>query len=79
MCAGRGGGELLISAAELRYRHDLVRLCHKFYFYPFQIKIPHIDEKKELYALPIQCSVWDFLFWRLGEVNPKKKFGVTQR
>ena len=54
MCAG-GGGYLLISVAEIRYRHDLVRLCNKFYFCPFQMKIPHIDEEKELYA--IQGSV----------------------
>ena len=58
VCAGGGGGgDLLISVAEIRYRHDLVRLCHKFYFCPFQMKIPHIDEEKELYALPIQGSV----------------------
>ena len=56
------GGYLLISVAEIRYRHHLVGLCHKFYFCPFQMKIPHIDEEKELYALPIQGSVWDFLF-----------------
>ena len=45
--AGGGGVDLLISVAEIRYRHDLVRLCHKFYFSPFQMKIPHIDEEKE--------------------------------
>ena len=39
-------GDLLISVAEIRYRHDLVRLCHKFYFCPFQMKIPHIDEER---------------------------------
>ena len=27
--------------------------------------------RKELYALPIQGSVQDFLFWRLGGVDPK--------
>ena len=54
---GGGGGDLLISVAEVRYRYDLVRQCHKFYFCPFQMKIPHIDEEKELYALPIQGSV----------------------
>ena len=68
------GGYLLISAAELRYRHDLVRLCHKFYFCPFQMKIPHIDEEKELYALPIQGSVWDFFALGVGESRPQKKF-----
>ena len=41
-------GDLLIS---------VVRLRHKFYFCPFQMKIPHIDEEKELYALAIQDSV----------------------
>ena len=70
MCAG-GGGYLLISVAELRYRHDLVRLCHEFYFCPFQMKIPHVDEEEELYALPIQGYVWDFLFLGLGESIPK--------
>ena len=54
---GGGGGYLLISVAEIRYRHDLVRLCHKFYFCPFQMKIPHIDEEKEMYALSIDGSV----------------------
>ena len=39
----------LISVAEIRYKHDLVRLCHKFHFCPFQMKVPHIDEEKELY------------------------------
>ena len=72
MCVCGGGGYMLISVAELRYRHDLVRLYHKFYFCPFQMKIPHIDEEKELYVLPIQGSAYDFLFWGLGEVDPKK-------
>ena len=72
MCEGGGGGYLLISVAELRYRHDLVRLCHKFYFCPFQMKILHIDEEKKLYALPIHGSVYDFLFWGLGESIPKQ-------
>ena len=56
-CVCAGGGYLLISVAEIRYRHDLVRLCHKFYFCPFQMKIPHIDMEKELYPLAIQGSV----------------------
>ena len=47
VCAG-GGGYFLISVTEIRYRHDLVRLCHKFHFCPFQMKIPHIDEEKEV-------------------------------
>ena len=41
------------------------------------MKMPHIDEEKELYALPIQGSVQDFLFG--GGVDPKKIFGATQR
>ena len=45
------GAYFLISIAEIRYRHDWVRLCHKFHFCPFQIKIPHIDEEKELYCV----------------------------
>ena len=45
----------------------MVRLCHKFYFCPFQMKMPHIDEEKELYALPIQGSVQDLLFGGGGE------------
>ena len=70
---GGGGGEyLLVSVAEIRYIHDVVRLRHKFNFCPFQMKIPHSDEEKELYALPIQGSVWYFLFWGLGGVDPKK-------
>ena len=55
-----GGGALFV--AEIRYRHDLVRLCRKFHFCPFQMKMPHIDEEQEMYALPIQGSVQDFLF-----------------
>ena len=49
MCARArrgGGGYLLISIAEIRYRHDLVRLCHKFYFCAFRMKILHIDEDR---------------------------------
>ena len=73
-----GGGGGFVS--EIRYRHDLVRLCHKFYFCPFQMKMPHIDEEKELYALPVQGSVQDFLFGgRSGGVDPRKIFGATQR
>ena len=68
----QGGIYLLISVAEIRYRHDLVRLCHKFYFCPFQMKIPRIDEEKELYALHIQGSVWDFFVW--GEESIQKNF-----
>ena len=46
MCAG---GYFLISVAEIRYRHDLVRLCHKFHFCPFQMKIPHIDDERDVW------------------------------
>ena len=66
---------MLISVAEIRYRHDFVRLCHKFYFCPFQMKIPHIDEEKELYALSRALS--RFFVW--GGVDPRKIFGATQR
>ena len=72
MCGG--GWHLLISVGEIRYIHDLARLCHKFYFCPFQMKIPHVDEEKELYALPIQGL---FVFG-VGGVDPKKNFGATQ-
>ena len=48
VCVCGGRGYFLISVAEIRYRHDLVRLCHKFHFCPFQMKIPQIDEEKEL-------------------------------
>ena len=57
VCVWVVGVYLLISVAEIRYRHGLVRLCHKFYFCCFQMKIPHTDEEKELYALSIQGSV----------------------
>ena len=71
MCSGGRG----VFVAEIRYKHDLVRLCHKFYFCPFQMKMPHIDEEKELYALPIQGSVQDFLLrggGGGGGVDPRK-------
>ena len=73
MCGGGGGGDLLMSVAEIRYRHDLVMLCHKFYFCPFQMKIPHIDEEKEAVCVnyPGLC-LGIFLFWGLEGVDPKK-------
>ena len=77
MCVWGGGGYFFISVAEIRCRHDLIRLCHEFYFCSFQMKIPHIDEERELYALSIKVSVWDFLFG--GRVDPRKIFGATQR
>ena len=65
-----GGGAFFISVAEIRYRHDLVRLCHKFHFCHFQMKISRIDEEKELYCVnPGLCL--GFLFWGLGESIPK--------
>ena len=69
MCAVGGGGAVFV--AEIRYRHDLVRLCRKFRFCPFQMKMPHIDEEKEMYALPIQGSVQDFLFGGGGSRSQK--------
>ena len=75
MCAGGwGGGGGVFAGISCRNQiySRFVRLCHKFNFCPFQMKIPHSDEKKKLYALPIQGSVWYFLFWGLGGVDPKK-------
>ena len=52
-----GWGYLWISAAVIRYWHDLVRLCHKFYFCPFQMKTPRTDEEKScMRYLPITKS-----------------------
>ena len=67
-----GGGYFLISVAEIRYRHDLVRLCHKFHFCPFQMKIPHIDEEKELCCVsyPGLCLGF-FCFGGWGKSIPK--------
>ena len=66
MCAGR---DFFISVAEIRYRHDLVRLCHKFHFCPFQMKISRIDEEKELYSVSYPGLCLGFLFWGLGGVD----------
>ena len=63
-------GYLLISVAEIRYSYDLVRLCHKFYFCFFQMKIPHIDEEKELYA----GLCLGFFVLGVGESRSQKKF-----
>ena len=70
VCVCRGGGGVFV--AEIRYRHDLVRLCHTFCYCPFQMKMPHIDEEKELYALPIQGSVQDFFFGGRGGSRSQK-------
>ena len=67
----RGGGYFLISVAEIRYRHDLVRLCHKFDFCPFQMKIPHIDEEKSCAALLSRALSRIFCFGGWGESIPK--------
>ena len=66
------GGYFLISVAEIRYRHDLVRRCHKFNFCPFQMKIPHIDEEKELYCVSYPGLCVGFFVLRVGGVDPKK-------
>ena len=71
-------GDFLISVAEIRYGHDLVRLCHKFHFCPFQMKIPHIDEEKELYCVSYPGLCLGFCFGGLGE-SKLKIFGATQR
>ena len=63
VCRGR---DFFISVAEIRYRHDLVRLCHKFHFCPFQMKISRIDEEKELYCVSYPGLCLGFLFWGLG-------------
>ena len=52
-----GGGDFFISVAEIRYRHDLVRLCHKFHFCPFQMKVRVLMRKKSCIALAIQGYV----------------------
>ena len=72
VCVQWGGGGGGVFVAEIRYRYDLVRLCRKFHFCPFQMKMPHIDEEKEMYALPIQGSVQDFLLGGGGESIPEK-------
>ena len=72
VCArGGGGAYFLISVAEIRYRHDLVRLCHKFHFCPFQMKIPHIDEEKELYCVSYRRLCLAFFVLRVRGVDPK--------
>ena len=63
VCVCSGGGTVFV--AEIRYRHDLVRLC-------CGKAVPHIVEEKEMYALPIQGSVQDFLLGGGGESIPEK-------
>ena len=80
MCVrGRGGGYFLISVAEIRYRHDLVRLCHKFDFCPFQMKIPHIDEKKELYCVSYPGLCLEFFVLGVGGSRSQKISGGAWR
>ena len=73
------GGYFLISVAEIRYRHDLVRLCHKFHFCPFQMKIPHIDEEKELYCVSYPRLCLGFFVLVVGGSPSQKTFGAIQR
>ena len=75
MCAG--GGCFLISVPEIRYRHDLVRLCHKFHFCPFQMKIPHIDEEKELCCVSYPGLCLGFFVLGVGGSQSQKSFGAT--
>ena len=76
MCGAGGGVFLDISC---RYRHDLVRLCHKFHFCPFQMKIPHIDEEKELYCVSYPELCLGFFVLRVGGSRSQNIFGATQR
>ena len=79
VCVRRGGGDFLISVAEIRYRHDLVRLRHKFHFCPFQMKIPYIDEEKELYCVSYPGLCLGFFVLGVGGSRSQKLFGATQR
>ena len=72
---GGGGGDLLIPVTKIRYRHDLVRLCHKFYFCPFQMKIPHIEKSCMRYLSRALSRIFCFGGW--GESIPKN-FGAMQ-
>ena len=79
MCAGGGGGGyLLISVAKFRYRQDLVRLCHKFYFCAFQMKIPHIDQERAV-CLTYPGLCLGFFALGVGGSRSQKIFGATQR
>ena len=79
VCGGGGEGYFLISVAEIRYRHDLVRLCHKFHFCPFQMKIPHIDEEKELYCVSYPGLCLEFFVLGVGGSRSQKIFRATQQ
>ena len=72
------GGYFLISVAEIRYGHDLVRLCHKFHFCPFQMKIQHIDEEKELYCIGYPGLCLEFFVLGVEGNRSQKIFGATQ-
>ena len=74
-----GGGYFLISVAGIRYRHDLVRLCHKFHFCPFHMKIAHIDEEKEMYCVSYRGLCPGFFVLRVRGSRSQKFFGATQR
>ena len=72
------GGGLLISVAEIRYRHDLVRLCHKFYFCAVQMIIPHTDEERAVcVTYPGLCL--GFFVLGVGGSRSQKTFGATQK
>ena len=72
MCVREGGGYFFISVAEIRYRHDLVRLCHNVHFCPFQMKIPHIDEEKRAVLRQLSRALSSiFCFGGWGESIPK--------
>ena len=77
VCVCRGRGYFLISVAEIRYRHDLLRLCHKFHFCPFQMKIPHIDEEKELCCVSYPGLCLGFFVLGVRGSRSQKIFGAT--
>ena len=64
----RGG--ILISVAEIR--------CHKFHFCPFQMKIPHIDEEREMYCVRYRGLCLGFFVLRVRGSLSQKIFGATQ-
>ena len=74
VCVCGRGVYFLISVAEIRYRHDLVRLCHKFHFCLFQMKIPHIDEEKELCCVSYPGLCLGFFVLGFGGGSRSQKF-----